>query len=243
MSDNAQAMGAFRELRRFVRPREQAGEQCELCGAGIGERHHHLLQLDVLPNTLPPNALAADGLPQPNGLSPITRRRIVCGCEACAILFSGAAAGGYRRIPTDIRALRDFAMDDAQWEELSIPINMAFFCRIGNAAEPAAFYPSPGGPTQAHVDADSWRQIVEQNPPLEKMASDVEALLVNRLSRPHEYFIVPIDECYRLIGLIRTQWRGFSGGKDVWEAISGFFASIRNRSIREGAVCEGATHA
>jgi len=226
MSDNAQAMGAFRELRRFVRPREQAGEQCELCGAPIGERHHHLLELNL--------SLRPNGPLQPNGLQ-LQGRRIVCGCEACAILFSGQAAGGYRRIPTDIRALRDFAMDDAQWEELSIPINMAFFCGSGNAAEPTAFYPSPGGPTQAHVDADSWRQIVEQNPPLEKMTSDVEALLVNRLSRPHEYFIVPIDECYRLIGLIRTQWRGFSGGKDVWEAISRFFASIRNRAVREGA--------
>jgi hypothetical protein len=220
MSDNAQAMGAFRELRRFVRPREQADEQCELCGAAIGEPHHHLLQLN--------------DLLQPNGLPQLSRRRIVCGCEACAILFSDQAAGGYRRIPTDIRALRDFAMDDAQWEELSIPINMAFFCRTGNAAEPTAFYPSPGGPTQANVGADSWQHIVEQNPLLQKMASDVEALLVNRLSRPHEYFIVPIDECYRLIGLIRTQWRGFSGGKDVWEAISGFFASIRNRAVREG---------
>jgi hypothetical protein len=68
------------------------------------------------------------------------------------------------------------------------------------------------------------------------MASDVEALLVNRLNQPHEYFILPIDECYRLIGLIRTQWRGFSGGKEVWEAISGFFTSLRNRAIQTGAV-------
>lgn len=211
MSDSARAAGVFRELRRYVRPREQAdaAERCELCGAGIGERHHHLLQLST--------------------------PKIVCGCEACAILFSDAAAGGYRRIPTDIRALADFAMDDAQWEELAIPIGMAFFCRSGSAAEPTAFYPSPGGATQASVGAEAWRRIAEQNPRVRKMANDVEALLVNRLSDPHEYFIVPIDECYRLVGLMRTKWRGFSGGQDVWEAITGFFASIRNRAAREGA--------
>jgi len=218
MSGEAQAAGVFRGLRRYLRPRAGSAseEHCELCGAAIGERHHHLLQLDA--------------------------RKIVCGCEACAILFSDAVAGGYRRIPTEIRALGDFAMDDAQWEELSIPINMAFFCRAEHAAEPAVFYPSPGGATQANLGSDAWRQIVEQNPALEKMASDVEALLVNRLSQPHEYFIVPIDECYRLIGLIRTQWRGFSGGKEVWDSISGFFASIRNRAARAGAP-QGATHA
>lgn len=238
MSDNAQAAGVFRELRRFVRPRQHAGARCELCGEEIGERHHHLLHLgdphrsglhkSGLTPSLEQTALQPDAVPQLSG------RKIVCGCEACAILFSDPAAGGYRRIPTDIRALGDFRMDDVQWEELSIPINMAFFCRSGNGSEPVAFYPSPGGATQANVGAESWRQIVEQNAPLQRMASDVEALLVNRLSRPHEYFIVPIDECYRLIGLIRTQWRGFSGGKDVWESISGFFTSIRNRAAREG---------
>jgi hypothetical protein len=209
MSDNAQAIGVFRELRRFVRPRAPSGAQCELCGADIGDRHHHLLQLKT--------------------------RQIACGCQACAILFSDQAAGSYRRIPTDIRALPDFVMDDAQWEELAIPINMAFFCRIGDSTEPAAFYPSPAGATEAHLGVHSWQHIVDQNPLLQRMASDVEALLVNRLSQPHEYFIVPIDECYRLIGLIRTQWRGFSGGKDVWESISGFFTSLRNRAVRAGA--------
>jgi hypothetical protein len=210
MSGNAQAAGVFRELRRFVRPRATSGARCELCGAEIGDRHHHLLDLRT--------------------------RGVVCGCEACAILFSDHAAGSYRRIPSDIRALPDFVMDDAQWEDLSIPINMAFFCLIGDSTEAAAFYPSPAGATEAHLNLGSWQQIVEQNPPLRQMASDVEALLVNRLNQPHEYFILPIDECYRLIGLIRTQWRGFSGGKEVWEAISGFFTSLRNRAIQTGAV-------
>jgi hypothetical protein len=210
MSGNAQAVDVFKNLRGFLRSRPESTERCELCGADIGERHHHLLDLK--------------------------KHKIICGCDPCAILFSDHAAGAYRRVPTDIHTFPDFVMSDVQWDELSIPINMAFFCRAGEAMEPSAFYPSPAGATQAHIDLHSWQQIVEQNPSLQRMEADVEALLVNRVTRPYEYYIVPIDECYRLIGLIRTKWRGFSGGKDVWQAIAEFFVSLRKHAIRSKGV-------
>jgi hypothetical protein len=213
MSGNAQAADVFQHLRRFVRARAGSTEQCELCGAQIGERHHHLLDLKS--------------------------RKSICSCEACAILFIDRAARNYRRIPMDIESLAAFALTDVQWEELSIPINIAFFCRTGDAAEPSAFYPSPAGATRAHLDLHSWRQIVEDNPALQRMEADVQALLVNRVTHPHEYYIVPIDECYRLTGLIRSEWRGFSGGKDVWRSIGEFFANLKRRAIR----ATGVTHA
>jgi hypothetical protein len=67
------------------------------------------------------------------------------------------------------------------------------------------------------------------------MESDVEALLANRLGPSHgfsapEYFVLPIDECYRLVGLIRSRWRGLSGGTEVWEKLQQFFAELRERS-------------
>ena len=62
------------------------------------------------------------------------------------------------------------------------------------------------------------------------MQPDVEALLVNRVGESSDYFIVPIDECYRLVGLIRTKWKGLGGGTEVWEAINGFFAELKKRS-------------
>ena len=34
---------------------------------------------------------------------------------------------------------------------------------------------------------------------------------------------MPIDECYKLVGLIRTHWRGLSGGDEVWDEIARFF--------------------
>jgi hypothetical protein len=45
-----------------------------------------------------------------------------------------------------------------------------------------------------------------------------------------------MDECYKLVGLIRTRWRGFSGGREVWDDISGFFEGLKRRSkiVRTG---------
>jgi hypothetical protein len=42
--------------------------------------------------------------------------------------------------------------------------------------------------------------------------------------------LVPIDECYSLVGLIRMHWRGLSGGREVWEKIDRFFENLRERS-------------
>jgi hypothetical protein len=44
-----------------------------------------------------------------------------------------------------------------------------------------------------------------------------------------EHWIVPIDDCYELVGLIRSRWRGFGGGEEVWAAIHGFFDDLPTR--------------
>ena len=45
-----------------------------------------------------------------------------------------------------------------------------------------------------------------------------------------EYYLLPIDECYRLVGLIRMHWKGLSGGTDVWRELGEFFTSLKGRS-------------
>jgi hypothetical protein len=62
------------------------------------------------------------------------------------------------------------------------------------------------------------------------MERDVEALLVNRVRGARQHFLVPMDECYSLVGLIRMRWRGLSGGREVWEEIERFFEGLRERS-------------
>ena len=59
----------------------------------------------------------------------VDERRLLCACRACALLFArpGAGGGHLRLLPTRRRRLDDFELDDAQWERLRIPVDMAFF--------------------------------------------------------------------------------------------------------------------
>lgn len=59
----------------------------------------------------------------------------------------------------------------------------------------------------------------------------MELLLVNRVGGIGEYYIVPIDECYKLVGLIRAHWRGLSGGTEVWREIKGFYEALKERAV------------
>ena len=71
---------------------------------------------------------------------------------------------------------------------------------------------------------------VVANPVLAEFSSDVEALLVNRIGTVRDAFRVPIDECFKLVGLIRAHWRGLSGGTQVWDEVARFFARLEERS-------------
>jgi hypothetical protein len=191
-------------LRRFVRRRSEFVERCDMCSLELAPAHAHLVE-------------------------PATRK-IVCACQACAILFSGSAETRYRRVPDTVRSLADFQMTDSQWDALMIPINMAFFFKSSVSDRIGVLYPSPAGATESLLDLESWEEIVERNPRLREMQRDTEALLVNRVGQAADYFIVPIDECYRLVGLIRMKWKGLAGGSEVWVSINNFFASLRERS-------------
>ncbi|HWP42245.1 MAG TPA: DUF5947 family protein, partial [Blastocatellia bacterium] len=133
-------------------------------------------------------------------------RRLICACDACAVLFDSQVETRYRRVPRRIRFLPGFRMTDAQWDSLMIPISIAFFFNSSAARRIVALYPSPAGATESLLSLDSWDEIVQANPILKEMEPDVEALLVNRVSLARggpdaQYYIAPIDECYRLVGL------------------------------------------
>ena len=107
---------------------------------------------------------------------------------------------------------------------------MAFFFRSSVDQKVIALYPSPAGATESLLDLQAWNDIVASNRTLDEMETDTEALLVNRVNGANDYYLVPIDECFRLVGLIRTKWRGLSGGSEVWEAIATFFNQLKERS-------------
>ena len=161
----------------------------------------------------------------------VSTRQMTCACQACAILFSGKANAKYRRVPRRIRYLTNFQLTDAQWESLLIPIGMAFFFHSSASGKVVALYPSPAGATESLLDFESWNEILGDNPVLAEMEADTEALLVNRVRGAAEYYLLPIDECYKLVGLIRTHWHGLSGGTQMWEAIGKFFTELKTKAI------------
>jgi hypothetical protein len=158
-------------------------------------------------------------------------RRMLCACRACALLFDSKAAGGghLRLLPTRRVRLDDFVLDDASWESLRIPVDMAFFFHSSAAERVSAFYPSPAGPTESLLELEAWKDLEAANPVLGGLEPDVEALLVSRARDMREHWIVPIDDCYELVGLIRSRWRGFGGGEEVWGAIDRFFDDLSTR--------------
>lgn len=194
----------FAVLKRFVRQRA-AAERCELCSIELAADHEHLVD--------------------------VVTRQLTCACQACAILFSSKANVKYRRVPKRIRYLANFQLTDAQWESLLIPISMAFFFRSSAAGKVIALYPSPAGATESLLDLEAWDEILQDNPVLGEMEPDTEALLVNRVRGAAVYYLLPIDECYRLVGLIRTHWHGLSGGTQMWEAIGKFFEELKEKAV------------
>jgi hypothetical protein len=206
---------SFAALRRFAKaPQQPVLERCELCNLVLPPAHRHLLE--------------------------VATRQIACSCDPCALLFQNAVGGRFKLIPRDARALPDFHMTDGEWESLALPIDLAFFFYSTPSEKMTAMYPGPAGPTESLLPLTSWQVLVRQNPILETMQADVEALLVNRAGAAREYFLAPIDKCYELVGTIRMHWRGLSGGEEVWHEIDNFFSRLRTTSKRPHSERNGA---
>ena len=180
---------------------KQVVEQCELCGLRLAPEHRHMLEMAT--------------------------RKIVCACDACTMTFVPVVEGRFKVIPRDARSLPEFEISDPDWEGLALPINLAFFFYDSPNEKMTALYPSPAGATESLLPLTAWEAIVRQNPILQKMEPDVEALLVHRAGDAREYFIAPIDKCFELVGLIRMHWRGFTGGEEVWLEIGKFFDALK----------------
>ncbi|PZR73880.1 MAG: hypothetical protein DLM52_10325 [Chthoniobacterales bacterium] len=157
-------------------------------------------------------------------------RRIVCACGACTMTFVPVVNGRFKVIPRDARALPEFRMSDAEWENFALPISLAFFFYNTPNEKMVAMYPSPAGATESLLPLTAWESLARQNAALQNLAPDVEALLVNRVRETRAYYIAPIDKCFELVGAIRMHWRGFSGGEEVWLEIDRFFAQLKETS-------------
>ncbi|MBO0850709.1 MAG: hypothetical protein J2P20_14705 [Pseudonocardia sp.] len=178
-----------------------------MCATPMADEHPHLVEVD--------------------------QRRLLCACQPCALLFSEPGPKQrYRRVPDRYLVDPGFVLSDERWDALHIPVGMAFFLRNSARDGVIACYPSPAGATESELTLDAWSDGIGAGALAAELVPDVEALLVRRpeAGGRAECLLVPIDACYRLVGLVRLSWKGFDGGAEAWAAIDAFFDEARSRA-------------
>jgi hypothetical protein len=182
------------------------GECCEMCGEDITSEHPHVVNLET--------------------------RSLLCTCRACYLLFTheGAGRGNYRAVSDRYLTDPEFELSDARWDELQVPVAMAFFFHNSVLGRVVAQYPSPAGATESLLDLAAWDSIAAENPLAAALVPDTEALIVRRSREGNETYLVPIDACYELVGRVRMHWTGFDGGPEARRDIDEFFEHVRKRS-------------
>ena len=183
------ALSALASLRRYVRPRAApVRERCELCDAELAPEHAHLLE-------------------------PATRR-LACACEACALLFDGQVRAAIPprapprpvpgRLPPDRRGLGR-----------PLSSHRPGVLRAQHAGRrrhrPVS---QPGG---RHRVAGVARGVGDASSPRTRCSANS-----SRTSRPcwstgsrgpTSATASASTSAIKLVGVIRTKWRGLSGGQ------------------------------
>jgi hypothetical protein len=217
-------LAALRRVRSTRTPLV-VGERCEMCAEPLADSHQHVVNLES--------------------------RALLCTCRSCYLLFTAEGAQlRYRAVPDRYLSFPDFTLGPGQWDELDLPVGLAFLFRNSVQGRTVAFYPGPAGATESQLPLEPWSAVVSANPRLGLVEPDVEALLLRApgrgAGRPGgatgtdvSCHLVPIDACYELVGRLRQVWRGFDGGQQAHQVMDGFFASISARSRPAPAVGSG----
>ena len=213
-----QSGSALAGLRRIVseRPARVVGERCEMCAEPITDDHPHVVDLES--------------------------RALMCTCRGCYLLFTAEDAKlRYRAVPDRYLSFPDVTLDAREYDELEIPVGLAFLFNSSVLDRTVAFYPGPAGATESELPLEAWARVVEANPQLALLRADVEALLLRGTDRGSEFscHLVPIDACYAMVGQLRRLWRGFDGGAEVHQAMDDFFAEMAARSRPAPPITEG----
>ncbi|PZG17559.1 hypothetical protein C1I95_15325 [Micromonospora craterilacus] len=196
--------GALQRAIRRAGQRSATAERCGMCAGPVGPEHRHVWDEQD--------------------------RELMCACTACSLLFEREAAGAdrYQLVPTQGRPLTGLSADD-----LGVPVGLVFFVKQPDGRV-LGHYPSPLGTTESEIDADAWRAVEARSPALAELKPRVEAFLVwtGPPRGGDQRWLVPVDDCFRLVALIRQHWTGMSGGSAVWREIAGFFDDLGRRHGR-----------
>jgi hypothetical protein len=207
----AQPLAVLRRI-TSTRPAPATEERCEMCAEPFHGEHRHVVNLDS--------------------------RALLCTCRGCYLLFTAENAQlKYRAVPDRYLSFPDFSLGARQWDELQIPVGIAFLFRNSVQGRTIAFYPGPAGATESELPLEAWGSVVAANPQLDVLRPDVEALLIRAPERrrgtdtdTYTCNVVPIDACYELVGQLRQVWRGFDGGQDAHRVMDEFFERVSARS-------------
>jgi hypothetical protein len=175
---------------------------------------------------------ATEIAPAHSHVADLEQSSLMCVCRGCYLLFTHGTAGGgrYRGVPDRYARDPSRPLTVSEWDELQIPVGLAFFLSSSQRGEVSGFYPSPAGATECLLDLPAWARLADAHPLLGAAARDVEAVLICRGDSGVEYFIVPIDACYELAGRMRMLWKGFDGGTEARDSIEEFLAGVRARA-------------
>jgi Fe-S cluster biogenesis protein NfuA len=186
----------------------RSSKRCEFCSGSVPENHQHVAAVET--------------------------RKLLCACRACSFLFGGqgVAPTKFRTVPRRYLFLAEPVVTTMQWDQLEIPVGLAFFFFNSNLHRTVACYPGPAGATESLLPLVSWDKILGAHPILETLLADVEALLVDNLNQRKSpgCYIVPIDACYELVARLRPCWKGFNGGDAAHRELDRFLAELRLRS-------------
>jgi Family of unknown function (DUF5947) len=190
------------------RPTPADGERCDMCGAVIEAEHRHVVNLAT--------------------------RNLMCTCRPCTLLFAyDQAQLRYRAVPERYLTYPELRLPANLWDELQIPVGLAFLFHNSALDRTVAFYPGPAGATESELPLDAWQAVLAAHPQLGLAADDVEAIILRTAAGGGgdvECYLVPIDRCYELVGRLRRVWRGFDGGGEARAEIDDFYADVTRRA-------------
>ena len=177
-----------------------------MCATPLDDRHGHVVDLE--------------------------RRSLACTCRACYLLFTapGSGSGRHRAVPEDVHHDPAHPLAATDWDALAIPVGTAFFFLQSDLGRIVGCYPSPGGATETELDLVEWDRLADRHPLLAALAPDVQAIFVSRGATAVDYFRVPIDMCYALVGEVRVRWRGLDGGEEIRATLAAFVDGLRERA-------------
>ena len=100
MNTGRPTLGTLRRI-SSTRPAAPVGERCEMCSEPIGDEHQHVVD--------------------------VRSRAMMCTCRPCYLLFTDQHADlRYRAVPDRYLSFPGFTLARTDWEDLQIPVGLAF---------------------------------------------------------------------------------------------------------------------